>query len=196
MADRDIVNNIHSINDLNEMTVSELRSLCKSYELARYSKATKPALIDMIMNYYREKLSELTATDLRKIGAENFGLTGLSKLPKNRLIDMIINATNSNIQESTEDEIDLTSSSISMDTDEITSDDSSDDLITVIYGAKERTIEPQKQSVWDIHAELASQMGLPQKPDFQVNGAEVNNNYIPVGGDVIEFFRVNSGSKG
>jgi len=185
---------VFTLAELNEKTAKELRALCAQYNLSRYSKANKTTLLEMIRNYYEELLNSETASNLRII-AGNLGYTGISKTTKANLIDLILNHTdadNDEIDLSSDEEVDISGG----EEIDISTPDKKDDKITVIYGAKNREVDDEGKSVWDIHANLASVMGLPQKPDFRVNDAVVNNNYIPTAGDSIEFFRTESGNKG
>jgi len=187
-------------SELNEMVVKSLRKLCAEYGLTKYSKATKPALLEMIANYYANSYDSMTVNELRKICTQ-MGYTGISKKTKAVLIDMILNKKedvqqSSPIEESVEDDEILDISSAEDDDCETSPSSSTNGKITVICNARTRTVDlVEGESVWDIHQRMANEMGIPSHPLFTVNDNDVPNNIIIREGDVVEFYKAN-GTKG
>ena len=184
--------------EMEEMTVAVLRGECARYGLSRYSKANKPTLINMLSEYFKNAMMELTANDLRAV-ASDLGYTGISKTNKTNLIALIEDYRDSD--DSDEEMVDLgdDDGDIMMapsDNSPVNNENNDSEKIKVIFSAKTRTIEAEGKSVWEIHADLESTMGMPHKPSFLVNKVETSNNYVPVAGDTVEFFKVEPGNKG
>jgi len=183
-----------AVADLQEMTVKDLRGICADLGLARYSKAPKPNLVKMISEYYSDALMEMTAKDLRSICVDR-GITGVAKTTKPNLIDLLLKSVqpvNAPEEISSEDIVDISSD----DNENNEDSDSSSGTITVINGARSRTIPFEEgKTVWDIHQQMANEMGIAAHPSFTVNDTDAPNNVVIREGDTIEFFKV-SGTKG
>jgi len=189
---------------LEEKTVKDLRALCASYSLTKYSKAPKPTLLKMIAEYYNDNMMEMTAADLREVCKEK-GFTGVAKTNKANLIKLLINqldATATEVSKATAgiDEVDVAKVEeidISSTTVNTTSTKKVDKkTVTVTSGVRKRTIDFEEgQSIWDIHQKLANEMNIPPHPLFTVNDIDAPNNIIIQEGDNIEFFKAN-GNKG
>ena len=204
MVDVNGIGNVYNVEELTSKSNKELKAIASDLGCVGYSKLNKTNLIEMIVDKYTAILNEKTANELRDI-AKGLGYTGISKTNKSNLITLILEYSDEEDDE--EDSIDLSSGTIMTETDEAgviggdssynpASDNSNPTDITVIYTAKTRHVPYEKKNIWEIHADLASTMGLPSKPTFTVNDADVPNTYVPVVGDVVEFFRDGSGNKG
>jgi len=184
-----------------EKTVKELRSICASLNLTRYSKAPKPVLIDMINEYYAASNNSIaadmeekyTANELRKMCAEK-GITGVSKKPKKVLVELLLAEET---DDNEEEELDISSiSTVQEEETEKEKETEKGNIITVVNGARSRKIPLNDgDTPWDIHERMCNEMGIDTHPSFQVNDINVSNKYILQGGDILEFFKVN-GSKG
>jgi hypothetical protein len=186
-----------SVAAMNEMTVKELRAMCSGFGLSKYSKAPKPKLIEMLQDYYIEQLNLKTAKELRTICVE-LGFTGVAKTRKDILIEKILSVSDEEEEIMEEEEIiDISSDDEEID---ISSDDEEESptngTITVIHGARTRSIPfVSNKTVWDIHQQMANEMGIPAHPMFTVNDSDAPNNVIINEGDTIEFFK-SGGNKG
>ena len=198
------IKNIISVSTMNNMLVKDLRNICANLEIPKYSKANKTILIEMLTTYYKNKLNDMTVENLRNIienfrnTCANFNITGISKATKPNLIKIILSKTEESVEDDVELEDDVIDLSTSITTDNESSTDDIEDTITVTCGAKERVLPfvDEGKSIWDIHAELVSVMGISSKPTFTVNEMDAPNNYIIQSGDMIEFFQETRGNKG
>jgi len=189
-------NSIISNSVLESKSVKELRGICIELGIPRYSKASKPNLIKMINDFYSEQLLEMTAKDLRKLCTDN-GITGVAKTTKPNLINLLLSHVEPVMAEA-ETEIIGDVIDISSDCDEQPIESSPDmtGSITVVNGARSRIIPFEKdKTVWDIHQQMANEMGIAAHPNFTINESDAPNNVIIREGDTIEFFKV-SGTKG
>ena len=190
-------NNVVPVSVLEEKTVKELRAMCAELELSKYSKAAKPVLVQMLSDFYNDSLMEMTAKELRAICADR-GITGVAKTNKANLIKLLFESLDVEKLTATEDEVSVEEIvDISSDDDEIVEESSAGSgTVTVINGARSRTIPFEEgKTVWDIHQQMANEMGIAAHPSFMVNDTDAPNNVIIREGDTIEFFKV-SGTKG
>jgi len=138
-------NDVQSYTVLENKTVKELRALCAKYELTKYSKAAKPALLLMIGDFYEEALMKMTAAELRGI-CKDRGITGVAKTTKINLVKILFESTEKPVDkvvakkaaavETVDDDV----LDISSDDDVVEEETTASGTITVVNGARSRTI--------------------------------------------------------
>ena len=181
---------MYSIDNLENMTVADLKGIASSLEITGYSKKPKFELIDMIdeaqMSVISRDTFELRGVDELRYMAVDMGIRGMSKGRKEDLIDAILSVGGP------ADEVNAASGSFQVQN---VPDKSEGTKIKVSCGASSGRFPVVGKEITAVTQLLSEVLNIDATAEPIVNGEEVDGEYLLEDGDTLEFTK-RAGRKG
>lgn len=182
---------MYTIENLEEMTVKNLKEIAVTLGVTGYSKKPKFQLIDMIdeaqMSVISRDTLEARTTDELRYMAVDMGIRGMGKSRKGDLVDAILS-----VGAGGPDEVHAVQGSFSVQN---VPDSDEGAKIKVSCGASSGRFPVVGKEVAAVSAFLSEVLNIDATADPIVNGEEVDGDYTLNDGDTLEFTK-RAGRKG